>query len=200
MRVPYKFESWDALYREQDDTTMPWYYEGIDPDFAAALKEFDISGGKILDLGSGPGLQSIHLAKKGFEVTASDISPTAIKNAGRRAASENVTVDYRLDNILDSKITETFDLVFDRGVFHIFDPEEHDTYRSQISNWLKPGGYFFLKCFGPNEPGTDGPYRRTPEAVVEIFGDYFSLHSHKETIYYGTRQPPPQAVFYVFKK
>jgi methylase of polypeptide subunit release factors len=33
----------------------------------------------LLDLGTGPGTQALHLAKKGFDVIGSDISETVIK-------------------------------------------------------------------------------------------------------------------------
>lgn len=200
MRVPFKFASWDALYRGQAESEMPWFYEGLDPDFSRALEEYAISPGALLDLGCGAGTQAIALAQRGFRVTASDISATAVRNARERAKREGADVHFIQDDILHSAIKEQFDIVFDRGVFHLFDPEERPQYREQIARWLPQGHYFFLKCFAPDEPGTDGPYRMSPKTVIANFMEAFEPVAHHRTIYYGTRQPPPRAVFYVFRK
>lgn len=200
MRVPFKFASWDALYQGQPESEMPWFYDGLDPDFAQALEEYRLTSGQLLDLGCGAGTQAIALVRRGFQVTATDISPTAVQNAGQLAEQQGVPVTFVRDNILSSAITAQFDIVFDRGVFHLFDPEERPQYCRQLSAWLTSGHYFFLKCFAPDEPGTDGPFRLPPETVISVFEAAFQPLSHRPTIYYGTRQPPPRAIFYVFQK
>jgi methylase of polypeptide subunit release factors len=42
------------------------------------LEKRKISNGRILDLGTGPATQVIQLAKRGLQVTGSDVSQTAI--------------------------------------------------------------------------------------------------------------------------
>ncbi len=200
MRVPFKFASWDALYQGQDESDMPWFYDGLDPDFSRALDDYKITAGQLLDLGCGPGTQAIALARRGFQVTATDIAATAVQNARKRAEQLGVAVHIVQDDILHSALQTRFDLVLDRGVFHLFDPEERPHYCQQLCRWLKRGHYFFLKCFAPDEPGTDGPYRLAPETVLSVFAKDFRPLGHHPTIYYGTRQPPPRAVFYGFCK
>jgi hypothetical protein len=60
---------------------------------------------------------------------------------------------------------------------------------------LRPGGWFFLKCFNHLQPGTRGPHRFTPEQIREIFGGQLQVHSVKETVYQGTLDPLPRALF-----
>lgn len=53
-----------------------------------------LSKGALLEVGSGPGTQAIELAKRGFRVTATDISSTAVAKAEERASKEGVPVHF----------------------------------------------------------------------------------------------------------
>nr|WP_272877284.1 class I SAM-dependent methyltransferase [Neoroseomonas eburnea] len=55
----------------------------------------DVRGRRILDLGCGDGDFAIELARRGADVTGIDASPAMIEDAGRRAESEGVPVDFR---------------------------------------------------------------------------------------------------------
>ena len=68
---------WEKVYRLEKIEELPWYEEKIDLDLDDAIQI--IKNGKFLDLGTGPGTQAVELSKKGFDVTGSDISPTAIQ-------------------------------------------------------------------------------------------------------------------------
>ena len=56
---------------------MPWYNENLDFDLENELNQRNITKGKFLDLGTGPGTQAIWLAKRGFKVIGSDLSESA---------------------------------------------------------------------------------------------------------------------------
>jgi hypothetical protein len=45
-----------------------------------------------------------------------------------------------------------------------------------------------------------GPYRFTPDEVEEIFGGSFKVRSVEETIYQGTLEQPPRALFSVLQR
>jgi hypothetical protein len=65
---------------------------------------------------------------------------------------------------------------------------------------LKTGGYLFLKCFSRVQPGEEGPYRFTPEQIGEIFGSRLKVLSIKETVYQGTLDPLPRALFCTMRR
>jgi hypothetical protein len=62
------------------------------------------------------------------------------------------------------------------------------------------GGYLFLKYFSRLQPEEEGPYRFTPEQIREIFGNRLSVLLIKETVYQGTLDPLPRALFCTMRK
>ena len=122
-----------------------------------------------LILGTGPGTQAMQLAQRGFDVTATDISAAAIRLAREKAEAQGLTISWLQDDILSTRLTGPFDLIFDRGCFHVLPPERRQDYVATVAGLLKPGGYFFLKCFSHLQPGTQGPNRFTPEQIQAIF-------------------------------
>jgi len=189
-----EFPHWEDLYREQEIESLPWFNPEPDEDLENVLEELGLRGGSALDLGSGPGTQAIHLARRGFTVTATDISEAAIRMASEKAQQEGLEITWEQDDILDTRLDRQFDFIFDRGLFHVLAPERRGDYVRIVSGLLKTGGYLFLKCFSRLQPGEQGPYRFTPEQIREIFGSRLSVLSIKETVYQGTLVPLPHAL------
>ena len=74
---------WEKIYKENGDLG----YEVL-PRIRKASALFRTKGyQKILDLGCGTGRHSLFLAKQGFQVYATDMSLTALKIAGEKAAA-----------------------------------------------------------------------------------------------------------------
>jgi SAM-dependent methyltransferase len=194
------FPDWETLYKSQKVETMPWYNENLDYDLEEELNRREISSGKFLDLGTGPGTQAIRLAKRGFKVIGSDLSEAAIKRARNVYASER-DVDFVVDDILNSKLKESeFDYVFDRGCFHVLLPTDRQRYITKIKQILKDKGILFLKCFSDKEPRQEGPYKFSQQEIRDLFSKYFRMDSIKETVYQGTLDPLPKALFAVMIK
>jgi SAM-dependent methyltransferase len=126
------FPDWETLYKSQKIETMPWYNENLDSDLENELDCRKITGGKFLDLGTGPATQAILLAKRGFNVTASDLSEAAINRARNVYANEK-NVNFIVDDILNSKLKENeFAYIFDRGCFHVLLPADRQRYITKI--------------------------------------------------------------------
>lgn len=191
----HEFPRWEKLYRERQVESMPWFNPELDGDLETALDELGAQAGCALDLGTGPGTQAIQLARRGFKVTATDISEAAISRAKGKEEAEGSDITWKQDDILDTRLDRPFDFIFDRGCFHVLAPERRSDYVGIIRGLLKPGGYLFLKSFSRLEPGEQGPYRFTSEQIQEQFGNELSVLSIKETVYQGTLDPLPRALF-----
>lgn len=90
---------WSRVYSTIPVEKMNWYYPELDPDLDNALDDYNITSGTFLDLGTGPGTQAIELTKRGFSVTATDISGKAIKLASKLSDE----IHFINDDILNSK-------------------------------------------------------------------------------------------------
>ena len=192
------FDTWEDLYKGETAEKMPWYYKELDHDVKAALKTLE-QGGKALDLGTGPGTQAIALAKLGFEVTGTDLSRTAVDKAAERAAAEDTKVHFSQDDILNSKLSGPFDLVIDRGCFHVFEPEQRAKYLDAMEGLLGDGSVLLLKCFSHKQPGDEGPKRLSPDDIRGCFEPRFKVESIEETTFHGTMDEPPKALFCVIR-
>jgi cyclopropane fatty-acyl-phospholipid synthase-like methyltransferase len=196
----HEFPHWEELYQEQEIESMPWFNPELDDDLENALDEIGLQRGSALDLGTGPGTQAMELARRGFTVTATDISEAAIRMASEKAQKQRLEITWKQDDILNTRLDRQFDLIFDRGCFHVLAPGRRGDYVRIVSGLLKTGGYLFLKCFSRLQPGEEGPYRFTPEQIREIFGSRLSVLLIKETVYQGTLDPLPRALFCTMRK
>jgi SAM-dependent methyltransferase len=179
---------------------MPWYNENLDYDLEEELNRRKISSGKFLDLGTGPATQAILLAKRGFTVIGSDLSESAVNRARNVYANEK-NVNFVVDDILNSNLKENeFDYIFDRGCFHVLFPTDRQIHIVKIKQILKDNGILFLKCFSEKEPRQEGPYKVSQREIRDLFSKYFRIDSIKETVYQGTLDPLPKALFVVMIK
>jgi methylase of polypeptide subunit release factors len=75
---------------------------------SALLTEWlnDRSPGKALDFASGTGRNALYLAEKGYDVTAVEISPLAIKLAEQAAEGKGVQIKWIVADLDDYVIQE----------------------------------------------------------------------------------------------
>ncbi len=192
---------WEGLYATSDVESLPWYTPDLDKDFERALTQHRLKGKRILDLGTGPATHAMNLARRGFEVVGTDISPSAIKKAKAAAKAAGLAIEFRVDDILTSKLEPNLvDVIMDRGVFHVLPPEKRSVYADTVHQILRPQGWLFLKCFSDKEPGTFGPYRIAAKELRGYFDDKFEIVSIVNSVFEGTLKPNPKALFATFRR
>ena len=195
------FPDWEMLYKNLRVETMPWYNENLDSNLQEKLDKRKISaddGKKFLDLGTGPATQAIMLSKRGFIVVGSDLSEAAI-NRARKIYPNHPNVNFIVDDILkqDSKMMNlTISLI--EAVSMFFRHQIEKKYINKIQQILKKqNGMLFLKCFSDKEPRQEGPYKFSQDEIRDLFGKSFNIHRIEETVYQGTLDPLPKALFVV---
>ena len=192
---------WEKLYATSDVATLPWYNPDLDPDIERALKAHRLRGGHLLDLGTGPATQAMSLAKRGFDVVATDISGSAIKKAKAAAKEAGLSITFHVDNVLKSRLAPNLvDVIVDRGVFHVLPKDKRPVYVRTVHRVLRPNGWLFLKCFSNKEPGTWGPHRIAEPELLGYFRESFEIRSVVETVFHGNVKPPPKALFATFRR
>lgn len=200
VRLP--IEDWEEYYKETGTKELPWYSEEADPEVIDAVKNFCAPvKAKVLDLGTGPGTMAIEFARMGYDVTACDISETALKTAKTRAEESGVAsnIDFCVCDIREP-LDGTFDIINDRGCFHVMRDADKQRYVDNISALTNPGGVLLLKTFSIKEPGEEGPCRYSVEDIKEIFSEGFDLIYSCDTIFQSTMETDPKALLAVLKR
>lgn len=107
------------------------------------------AGYRILDMACGSGRHAILLAKKGFIVTAVDLSENLLEIAKKTAEDENLKIDFIHSDIREFETNIAFDLVVNLFTsFGYFEnDEENFSVLKKAYNLTLPGGYFVLDFF-----------------------------------------------------
>tara|TARA_B100001250_G_C19793434_1_gene787634 strand:- start:1790 stop:2338 length:549 start_codon:yes stop_codon:yes gene_type:complete len=67
--------------------------------------------GNVLEIGSGTGIISIHLALRGHQVTAIDLNPKAVQATKFNAENNNVNLEVLEGNLFDPVPNRKFDII-----------------------------------------------------------------------------------------
>jgi SAM-dependent methyltransferase len=98
---------WDARYGERDGSM----WSGR-PNGRLVAEVADLAPGRALDVGCGEGADAIWLERRGWSVTAVDISQVAIGRARDAAESASVSVEWVCGDVLRAPLPAgSFDLV-----------------------------------------------------------------------------------------
>ncbi|WP_433292157.1 class I SAM-dependent methyltransferase [Actinoplanes sp. CA-030573] len=98
-------QAWDERYRESDRI-----WSG-NPNEALVAEVADLPPGRALDLGCGEGADAVWLAKRGWQVTAVDISGVALERAAAHARDAGVTVTFERHDLTQTFPEGAYDLV-----------------------------------------------------------------------------------------
>ncbi len=146
---------WDSEYRRPEPAL--W-------DIGRPADELQrvIEGGKIarcraVDMCCGSGTDAIYLASKGFDVTAIDVAPTALGLAMEKARKANVSVHWKVADILAPPELKPFDFIYDRGCYHVVRDQNLSAYIEAVRRFSHPGTQFLLLATRRGEqPGGEG--------------------------------------------
>ena len=109
----------------------------------------------ILELGSGRGLFTKHLAEVGFRLIGLDFEGNVVKKANEDIKDWGLEgkVKFMEGNALNIPLTDaSFDGVCDFGLFENLYKEDWPQYASEVNRVLKPGG-FYLNVSLSNKTG-----------------------------------------------
>ena len=104
-------------------------------------------GGRILDLGCGPGLYTSALARRGFACCGIDFSPASIAHARATADAEDLDCRYEEADLRVASLGEGYELVtFIYGEFNAFRREEALGILERAMAALTPGGHLVVEA------------------------------------------------------
>jgi cyclopropane fatty-acyl-phospholipid synthase-like methyltransferase len=138
----------------------------------------DQVNGSILDIGCGTGTVALFFAAKGNNVTAIDFVDQAIDKAKKKAAQQNLSVDFQVKDVFTlTDWNKKFANVIDSGLFHVFADDEvrREQYLKVLEHVLESGGRLYLLV-------TIHLTQMTLDVLKNIFSDGWEIESLREFI------------------
>lgn len=174
-------ESWldkfTGVYEETPMVQLSWFtacpgVELVNMVIQGVIKR----GDRVIDLGSGPGVDAVFLAAQGMSVTAVDLSPDAVRRAEAWARLAGVSVDFLVADVLNvPRPAGGFDVATDSFVFHNMRDDARRAYADEVHRLLVPGGLFVLNSFSDHMVSGTGPRRISSGEILQTFdGDRFA--------------------------
>jgi len=111
------------------------------------LERYIKPGQKVLDIGGGPGRYTMHLAKKGCDVTLYDLSPENTKFAARQALEQGLSIKTITGDArqADKLAQEKYDHILLMGpMYHLLEESQRIQAANAALNLLKPGGIIYV--------------------------------------------------------
>lgn len=166
---------WEHFYKSRGR-----YYLIPHEDFDLVIKRLKLSRArKVLDLGCGSGRHSIEMAKKGFDVSAIDISVKAIELAKKWAKVEELKINFFVSDFRDglSFHDESFDAAVAIDSIYYDTLDSMKKAFSELYRLLKNGSILFFTI--PTMPVyTEIPHLTfSQDEVKEILKDEFIIQS-----------------------
>lgn len=139
---------------------------GLSP-ASTSLAQLTIRGrvGRALDLGSGCGVQTLHLARHCDEVVATDLNPRANQLAALTFALNQVDADQRLGSLYEPVATEKFDLIVTNPPY-VMSPPRADSERLTYREGNFSGDGLMAEVV------TGAPEHLNPGGVLQVLGNW----------------------------
>jgi len=188
-----EFTDWfEELYARAagDPDLIPWAdeepHEGLVEWMAADLKKArPDKGAKALDVGCGLGDNAVFMAQNGYEVTAIDLSQSAIDWAKKRFAGGPVT--FRQEDLFElaQDLPGQFDLVHETYTIQALPAALRPELYKVIASLVAPGGRLLvISRSRPEDVVPDGPPWELAKSDLDHFLSHglveLSVHEFKE--------------------
>jgi SAM-dependent methyltransferase len=168
---PFELPDWESAYRE---TTPPWEAGKPSGELVRMVEKGLLKPGVTLELGCGTGANAVYLARRCFDVTAVDSSPTAIERARTRAEQAGALLRIVLGDVFEfAETAGTFDLVLDAGFYHFARQLDLSRFLDLLWRVTHPGSYYFTLAGATGELTEGGPPQVSEEEIRSELGRLF---------------------------
>ncbi|MDQ7005580.1 MAG: methyltransferase domain-containing protein [Ghiorsea sp.] len=133
---------WESLYQEQD---TGWDRGEVSPALLNFLEKSALGNAKtVLIPGCGRGYEVVELAKRGFEVTALDLAPSAVAHLKQTLEAEGLKAEVICTDIFEFEVPQAFDVVYEQTCLCAIELSQREAYAQAVLAWLKPSGKLLL--------------------------------------------------------
>lgn len=163
-------EHWQHVHATKVIDDVSWW-QSPDALWTDLITAHAAPAATVIDVGAGSGMLADALAGLGFtDITVCDISNAALERTRERLGD---SVAYLVGDVTSLDAHRTFDVWFDRAVFHFLtDPHDVDGYRASLVRSTHPGSIVIVATFaedGPEQCSGLDVHRYTPAELANVF-------------------------------
>jgi len=160
-------DKWEADYLRGSDG---WDLGRPTPVFRNLLANRQLPPGKMLVVCAGRGHDAREFARHGFQVTAVDFSPSAVREM-RRLAGPDTQMEILQQDLfsLSHKMDGTFDYVLEYTCYCAIDPKRRAEFVDLVARLLKPGGMYISLAFPLTQQQGGPPFAVTVSELLRLF-------------------------------
>lgn len=142
------YEAYDDRYRQVHAENLQWASSAATPIVAQVMAAHGITmASDILELGCGEGRDAVHLLNKGYPVTATDISPEAIRYCRER--NPLFSEHFRVLDCLAGEWKGKHDFIYAVAVLHMLvEDDDRSAFYRCFREHLKEGGTGLICTMG----------------------------------------------------
>jgi 2-polyprenyl-3-methyl-5-hydroxy-6-metoxy-1,4-benzoquinol methylase len=181
-----KASAWfDGLYEENKESheNIPWARQAVNPLLQSYLDAEAVHQGKALVIGCGLGDDAMALAEAGYDVTAIDVSQTALDLAKERFPDANIT--FKKQDIFEYDVQ--FDFVFEAFTIQSLPVAFREKMIKAVANTVAKGAKLLLVAHKREEEFEGPPWpleqhevdRFKKEGLTELSQQ---IHTEESTI------------------
>jgi SAM-dependent methyltransferase len=147
---------WEGVHGGKDVDGVSWWQSVPELSLglvdAAAIARDE----PVIDVGAGWSTLVDHLLARGYaDLTAVDLSTTALRTVRDRLGPAGAGVVLQVADVLDLALGRRYALWHDRAVYHFLtEADERADYLASLERTLRPDGWLVVATFGPDGPTT----------------------------------------------
>lgn len=158
----------------------PWDSGKPCEELLRVLSAHNFMGSSVLEFGCGTGTNAVELARRGYQVTAVDVVEQAIKIARDKARAAAVDVDFRVVDVLKERLDGTYDMLFDRGVYHCLRTVDLNVFQEFLKNTTRIGSWWLSLAGNAKEDTDPGPPVVSEQEIRSELGALFDIIELRE--------------------
>ena len=194
----------DSIYTDAEGDYRDVFWADLEPNpyLLSWLSNsgFEHAGRRAIAIGCGVGDDAEALSEAGYEVTAFDISPEAIRLCKERYL--DTKVNYLVADLFDypPQWTESFYLIYECNTIQVLPGKYRIKARDAMISLLAPQGYILVSCRSrlKGEQEDDIPLPLDKEEIDGFIR--CGLNEGNFEAYYDTQDPPVPHFFSSYKK
>ena len=142
------YEAYDDRYRQVHGENLMWFAQLPSQIVLNTIAELGINHtDRILELGCGEGRDAVHLLRQGWRLTATDISPEAIRYCRER--NPQYAEYFRRLNCLAGQREGQYDFIYAVALIHMLvEDEDRASFFRFFREHLRPGGFGLICTMG----------------------------------------------------